>query len=515
MSAMSGQLTRGCTYADLIVAAFARHGDHPAFVHDTRIVTYREMHGQLLRFAAALTARGIGRGDGFTVLGRNRPDVLAAVAAGIVSGAHYVPLNPAVGAAENAGLLARSGVSVLLFEPGLLDERIPTLAAGARVEEVLGIGPSDAGDDLVELASQVERPPTTPAIDESDLALILHTGGTTGRPKAVMLSHRAMSYAALLMAGQWQWPLDLRLAAIPQLAQGLLVPVALRGGTVVLVPGTSPDELLRAIADHRATVTYFPATGIYGLLEAAGTRGSGSQAGTDSLDTILYGATPIPPVCLQEAIRTFGSRFMQAYSLAEASVVTVLRKEEHDVDRLDRLASCGRPVAGIDVAVQDATGRKVPPGEVGEICVRGKVVMDGYLHDRAGTESAFRGDWLHTGDFARRDDEGFLHILGRREDLLREGSVPARDVENVLATHPAVTAAAVFALPATGGNDIIAAAVVGRAADQLDIDELTRFASARLPRTHVPSRIQVVRALPLTPNGKPDKTALQDAFVTA
>ena len=506
---MSGGVTRGPTYGELILSTFRRFGDRPAFVHGGQVASYREMHGRLMRFAAALQARGIGPGDAVTVLGTNTPDVLAAAAAGIVVGAHYVPLNPFAGPAENARLLERAAVSVLLFEPGLFDEHIAGFAAGAKIKEVLGIGPSGVAEDLHDVAARSAgfHPPQ---VDESDLAIVLHTGGTTGPPKGVMLSHRAMADAALLVAAHWQWPLDLRLAAIPQLAQGLLVPVALRGGTVVLVPGTDPEDLLRSVSDHRATVTYFPAAMLYGLLDAAG----GRPEGTESLETVLYGATPIPPARIEEALGVFGPVFMQAYSLAEANVVTILRKEEHDPARRDRLGSCGQPVPGVDLTIQDGTGREVEPGEQGEICVRGRVVMDGYLDDPSRTEEALRDGWLHTGDYAQQDGDGFVHILGRRADMLAlaAGSVPARAVEDVLAAYPGVMAAAVFTARAAGGDDDLVAAVARRAAGDVAPDVLTGWALTRLPADHVPRRVHVVDALPLTPNGKVDKRALREVL---
>jgi fatty-acyl-CoA synthase len=470
------------------------------------------MYRRVLALASGLQRHGVGKGDAFSVIGGNTPDVYAAAAAGIVVGASFVALNPDDEPAANADRIRRAGVSALLFEPGEFDDLIYQFATDAGVKDVFAVGRSSVADDILDLGSPTEHRFVPPVLDEADPAAVLYTGGTTGRAKGVRLSHRALSYQALHMAAQWQWPSEIRLVAMPQHAIHFLVPGMLRGGSVVLVPGGGADDVLRAVVDNQATMAWFPGALFYGLLEAADGR---RPPGTESLETILYGLTPIPAARIQEAVRIYGNVFIQFYALAEAVAVAVLRKEEHDVDRLDRLASCGRPLAGIDLAIQDEAGQQVEVGEIGEVCVRGGVVMDGYLDDEARTEHAFRGGWLHTGDLGRYDAEGFVRLLGRRADVIDTATetLLMLDIENVLASHPAVMTAAAVPLPAEpDGAQVIAAAVVSRSPSGVDANELIEFAAARMTRGHVPARIQVMERLPLQPNGKPDKKALKQLF---
>jgi fatty-acyl-CoA synthase len=233
-----------------------------------------------------------------------------------------------------------------------------------------------------------------------------------------------------------------------------------------------------------------------------------------SLETIFYGASPISPARLKAAIAHFGKIFFQFYGQAEAiTTVTVMRREEHDVSSDLRLASCGRPVAEAAVRLVDAAGAEVPDGDPGEICVRGPLVMSGYLNKPSETAEAFRGGWLHTGDIAVRDPDGFLRLVDRAKDLVITGgfNVYPRAVEDVLESHPAVASASVFGIPDNHWGEIVAAAVVLRD-KTIDVTELMTYVRLRKGPVQTPKRVEVVDRIPLTAVGKPDKKALRKMF---
>ena len=231
---------------------------------------------------------------------------------------------------------------------------------------------------------------------------LAYTGGTTGEPKGVMATYRSSAAMAQIMYAEWQWPEEVRhLVCTPLSHAGaaFFVPVLLHRGSLVVLPQFEPGAVLEAIERHRITTMMLVPSMIYALLD----HPSFDQTDLSSLETVFYGASPISPTRLQEAIRRIGPVFFQFYGQTESpQTVCVMRKEEHDPDNLDRLASCGRPVPWARVALLDGDGNEVPHGQPGELCVRGPLVMRGYWEKPEDTSRALAGGWLHTGDVARR-----------------------------------------------------------------------------------------------------------------
>ena len=233
-----------------------------------------------------------------------------------------------------------------------------------------------------------------------------------------------------------------------------------------------------------------------------------------SLETIFYGASPISPARLRAAIAHFGPIFFQFYGQAEAmTTVTVMRREDHDVSSDQRLASCGRPVPEAAVRLLDAEGNEVADGEPGELCVQGPLLMSGYLNKPDATAEALRGGWLHTGDIAVRDPNGFLRLVDRAKDLVITGgfNVYPRVVESILEEHPAVASACVFGIPDDYWGEALVAAVVLRDPD-LNVNDLADYIRERKGAVQTPKRIEVVERIPLTAVGKPDKKKMRRMF---
>jgi fatty-acyl-CoA synthase len=239
------------------------------------------------------------------------------------------------------------------------------------------------------------------------------------------------------------------------------------------------------------------------------------ETDTSSLQTVYYGAAACSPTRLQEAINRLGPIFFQYYGQAECPMaITSLKKEDHDVKDLDRLATCGRPTPWVKVRLLDDDCNEVARGEPGEICVQGPLVMAGYWKKPAETEEALRGGWLHTGDIAREDEHGFYTIVDRKKDMIVSGgfNVFPREIEDVLALHPSVSQCAVIGVPDEKWGEAVKAIVVLRPGAQPAPDELAALVKEHKGAHHAPKSIEFADSIPVSPLGKPDKKALRAQY---
>jgi fatty-acyl-CoA synthase len=500
---------------DLLIAALERGGDRPCLVIGDRVLTAHEMRNEISRYVQAYHAQGIAGGDGIATLSKNRPEVLCSMGANMVSACRSTPLHPLGSLDDHAYVLDDAGIETLIFDPAFaerarqLKERVPSLT------RLLSYGAAGIGLDLVALAASFEpQPLVAPAVDADDIPALAYTGGTTGKPKGVMATYRSSATMAQIMVTEWQWPDEVRhLVCTPLSHAGaaFFVPLLLRGGSMVVLPAFEAGAVLEAIERQRITTVMLVPSMIYALLD----HPRFAQTDLSSLQTIFYGASPMPPTRLQEALRKLGPIFFQFYGQTECpQTVCVLRKEEHDPDDLARLASCGRPVPWVRVALLDDEGNEVPKGEPGELCVRGPLVAKGYWNKPDETAQALRGGWLHTGDIAREDSRGFVAIVDREKDMIVSGgfNVFPREVEDVISTHPALAAVAVIGVPSDTWGEAVKAVVVLREGATLDVDELIALVKERKGSHHAPKSVDVVESIPLSPLGKPDKKALRARY---
>ena len=509
------ELTRPQFLPDLLIAALDRNGDRPCLLIDDRVLTAREVRDEISRYAQAYRAQGVGQGDGVATLSKNRPEVLFSMGATMVTACRATPLHPLGSLDDHAYVLADAGIETLVFDPSFverareLQQRVPSLA------RLLAYGAAGIGADLVALAARFEpQPLVAPTVDAEDSPALAYTGGTTGKPKGVMATYRSSATMAQLMVTEWQWPDEVRhLVCTPLSHAGasFFVPLLLRGGSMVVLPAFEAGAVLEAIERHRITTVMVVPSMLYALLD----HPRFAETDLSSLQTVFYGASPMSPIRLQQAIRSLGPIFFQFYGQTESpQSVCVLRKEEHDPDDLDRLASCGRPVPWMRVALLDDEGSEVASGQPGELCVRGPLVMRGYWNKPEETAAALEGGWLHTGDVARADPDGFLTIVDRKKDMIVSGgfNVFPREIEDVIATHPAVAAVAVVGVPDDTWGEAVKAVVVLRQGAVLDEDELMALVKEHKGPHCAPKSVDVVDSIPLSPLGKPDKKALRDRY---
>jgi len=512
-------LHAGGTAGRLIADAVARFADRPALADQRTRWTYAELGLWIGRFIAGFRARGLGKGDGIAILTGNRVEPWAAICAANILGIRYTPLHPLAGEDDHAFILEDSQARALIVDAAKfgahalrLRDRVPSL------EMLLSIGPLDGAPDLMaELADQ-DPDPLDPQVEAEDTSLLCYTGGTTGRSKGIMLPHRAIAAMATMIAAEWEWPPELRYAAMTPISHAggiMLYPVMLMGGSARLLPGFDKEVFCRTVAEERITATFLVPTIVNALLEDPATL---ARHDLSSLQLIVYGAAPMSPDQLRRAMDAFGPVFLQLYGQSEApQCVTTLRRVDHDLAKPERLGSCGRAAALCDVKLFDAGMNEVPTGEPGELCVRGPLVMNGYWRQPELTEQAFRGGWLHTGDVARKDADGFLHIVDRTKDMIISGgfNIYPREVEDALMAHPAVSLAGVIGVPDAKWGEAVKAFVTLRpgaeAAPGLPA-ELQAHVKSRRGAPWSPKTIEILAEIPLTGLGKVDRKALREPY---
>jgi fatty-acyl-CoA synthase len=329
-----------------------------------------------------------------------------------------------------------------------------------------------------------------------------------------MLPERALAQMVMSVLAGWDLPAHIRYLACAPIshAAGMLVtPTLLTGGTVVLHGRFEPERWLESVAADRITLSLLVPTMIYAVLDHPHL----DRTDTRSLETVMYGASPISPTRLDEGLRRLGRVFCQLYGQTEcAGIATTLWRAEHEPGDLARLTSCGRPMPGARVAVLDDEGRAVPDGAVGEICVQGATVMQGYWKQPALTDAALAGGWLRTGDMAVRDAAGFLYIVDRKKDMIVSGgfNVFPREIEDVLTSDPSVSVAAVIGVPDEKWGEAVKALVVAKPGATVDVEALRQLVRDRKGAVYAPKSIDVVESLPLTPVGKADKKVLRAAY---
>jgi len=510
------QLYSGGTAGSLVVSAVARFGDAPAIADGNIRWSYREFGAAVGRFVTLFRSVGLAKGGAVSILSGNRAESWAAISAAMVMGLRYTPLHPMAAEDDHAFIIEDAEIDALIVEAGKFAPR--GLAIAARVpglKHLLSFGAVDGARDLL---AELPHTVSAPLVDEGsseEIAWLAYTGGTTGRSKGVMIPHRALVTMTVLLYADWDWPADIRfLAATPisHAAGVTLYPVMLRGGFVRLVQGFETEAYCRAIEQEKITAAFLVPTLIYTLIDAAEIRARFDLA---SLDMIIYGAAPMSPDRLREGMRIFGKVFVQLYGQTEApQIITSMRKIDHDDSKPGRLGSCGRPNPLVDVKLFDADMREVARGEPGEICVRGTLVMNGYWKRPEATAEALRGGWLHTGDVAVQDAEGYLYIVDRTKDMIISGgfNIYPREVEDALMAHHAVASAAVIGIPDDKWGEAVKAFVVLKPGADTSATELQAHVKGKRGAPWSPKTIDFVDTIPVTGLGKIDRKVLRAPY---
>jgi len=452
------------------------------------------------------------------LLARNRIEVLFVSNGLNFAGIVNTALHPMGAADDYLYVLEDAGIDTLIYDAEYYEDMAATLKARAPgLLHLLAMGESKIGRQMAqELAGIAPRPLAAPVCDPEALFRIAYSGGTTGKPKGIMTTHRTAMTSALIQLVSWEWPDEVRhlvCAPLSHSGAAVLSAVLVKGGSMVVLPGFDPVKVMQAIEAQKITSVLMVPTMVLALID----HPRFGEFDLSSLEIIFYGASAFPAARLKDAIGKLGPIFFQFYGQSEAPMsVTVMRRAEHDVNDPLRLASCGRPTPLVKVALMDDLMNEVADGEAGEICVRGPLLMGGYLNMLEETAKVLEGGWLHTGDIAIRSPDGFLRIVDRKKDMIVTGgfNVFAREVEDVLVEHPLVRQAAVIGVADAKWGEAVKAIVVLEPGASVDPQELIASVRDRKGSVQAPKSVEFVDALPLSPLGKPDKKALRLRFAT-
>lgn len=506
----------GGTIGRIVIEAVSRFADRPLLSDGFIDWTYAEFGDQVGRYIAFYRQLGLGKSSGIAMVTSNRVEAWASVCAANLMGMRHTHLHPMAGEDDHAYILEDSKADVLVVDSRkfaargqALKARIPTLG------HLVSFGPVDGALDIIAGSAGLEAEVLRCDCDAEDTALLTYTGGTTGRSKGIMLSHRALVAMTLTQAGEWEWPEDLRYLAMTPISHSAgikIYTVMLRGGWTRMHDGFDGQVFCRLVQDDKISATFLVPTIISTLLE---NRAMCERHDLSSMKLIIYGAAPMSPDRLREATDLFGPVFLQLYGQSEApECITTLRKADHDLSRPERLSSCGRPTSFCEVKLLDSELNEVPLGEPGEICVRGPLVMSGYWGLPELTEETLRGGWLHTGDVARADRDGFLYIVDRTKDMIISGgfNIYPREVEDVLMSHPAVMGAGAIGIPDPKWGEAVKAFVTLREGATVTEAELQAHVKQHRGAPWSPKSVDVIDELPVTGLGKLDRKALRAPY---
>ncbi|HEX7661103.1 MAG TPA: AMP-binding protein [Pseudonocardiaceae bacterium] len=501
------------TTRDLIIRGARQHADRVAVVFGDTEWTFAQVDEMSNRLAHVLIAAGAGRGQRVGLLVNNSllsvPLDFACVKAGI----NRVPLNSRLSLAEHLTMLTETRCELVIFGPDLTG-RAGELAAVLPKIQFLGLE-SGLGDEPTLLRRADDAPTTLPdvTVEPDDVILTLFTSGTTGTLKAAQ--HTQASYAAIcrnvllnLLPATGD-DVMLHAASLIHASGVFVLPMWLRGGRTVILPGFAPASFLDAIGRYGVTAINLVPTMIQMLVE----HPDFETADVSTLRNVIYGASPMPRPTIEKAMRVWGrERFWQYYGQTEIPLcIAVLRPEDH---LRSRLAACGQVVAEIELRLVDENGDEVGPGEPGEIVVRGPSAAAGYFNAPELTEETFRDGWVHTRDIGVLDEYGFLFLKDRTSDMVISGgyNVYPREVEDVLLEHPAVREAAVVGTPDQLWVEAVTAVVVlaeGVEPNDELREQLTTHVAERLASYKKPRRIIFRDAIPKTAVGKLDRKRLR------
>jgi long-chain acyl-CoA synthetase len=499
--------------------------DNQAVIDGETRLTWREVDRRVRRLASELRGLGVQPGERVAILMLNGFRYLELYYAIPRIGALVVPLNYRLAEPELAAILADSGASTLVVDDSfaptgqrLADAQPLRLIHASSSASPVGMQSYEA---LIEGAGETE-PDWGRPIDEDALVGLYYTGGTTGRAKGVMLSHKNLAANALHVAIEFRYRPDtnyLHVAPMFHLADmASTFAVSMLGGCHTILDRFSPVSVLETVQRERVTDVALVPTMVNAVLQVPNLR----DYDLATMRQLLYGASPMPVPLLKRAMELFPCDFLQAYGMTETSpALTRLTPDDHRRGVAApgtvwerRLASAGQADVGVDLRVVDAAGEDVVPGVVGEIIARGPNIMRGYWNQPEETASVLRDGWLHTGDLATVDDSNYIYIVDRLKDMIISGgeNVYSTEVEAAIYSHPAVLEAVVIGVPDVTWGERVHAVVVLKPKHEATGDDIVDVCRGRIASYKIPRSVEFADALPKSGAGKILKQALREPY---
>ena len=484
-----------------------------------RSLSYEECAGLSHRIANGLAAAGVAAGENVGLLGPNHLLTMVAILGTVRSPAVWLPVNARNALSENIHILKSGSCRFLflhsIYAPHLAEIRaaLPSLVGVICVD-----GDIDGAPGLETWAARQSPRPVVSGRLPDDVVAIRGTGGTTGIPKGVMVTHRI--YETLFANFFASMPLDaapvhLVVAPLTHAAGAVCFAACAYGGETIVLPDTDPGRILSAIERYRVSLLFMPPTLIYRLLDHPDLE----KVDCRSLQYFIYSAAPMSTDKLQRALEVFGPVMVQGYGQAEAPFFcTCLNARDHvvgdDPAARKRLSSCGRASPFARVEVMDDDGRLLGANQRGELVISGNLVMKGYYRNPEATALALVDGWLHTGDIGYRDEAGYYFIVDRKKDMIISGgfNIYPSEIEQVLWGHPAVRDCAVIGVPDEVWGEAVKAVVELRAGAAASTDELMAYCRERLGGMKTPKSVEIWPELPRSAIGKVLKKNVREQF---
>jgi len=510
--------------AQLLRQAARLFPDRPGVIQESRHWSWSEIDSRVDAMVAALREIGIGKGDRILVQSRNNLQLFESCWVAFRMGCVWVPTNFRLTPPEVAYLGSSGGAKVMLYEQCFAGHVDAVRQASSQLEHVICVGEPRPGESSYEelVARFTGAASHEEAVDYDDPLWFFYTSGTTGKPKAGVLTHGQMAFvvtnhlADLIPATTEK---DCSIAVAP-LSHGAGIHALLnvaRGAPTVLLRSDrlDPQEFWELVERHRVSNLFTVPTIVKMLVEHAAV----DQYDHSSLRYVIYAGAPMYRADQKLALKKLGKVLVQYFGLGEVTgCITVLPPHMHSIEDDDPdapVGTCGRPRTGMEVAIFNEHMQPLPAGVVGEICCRGPAVFNGYNDNSIATAKALRGGWFHTGDLGRMDARGLLYITGRESDMYISGgsNVYPREVEEVLLTHPAVAEVAVLGVSDPKWGEAGVAVVVRREDAKVDQAGLLAHLDGRCARYRWPRQIFFWDALPKSGYGKVAKKDIRELLL--
>ena len=469
--------------------------ERAALIYEDREISYGELGRRIHRFGNGLKHLGVKPGDRVALLMNNRPEFVIPYYATLKIGAVIVPLNTFLVVEELEYQLENMEASILICTDWRAPDIVSMRDQMPGVEHLITVGVFDGAVDFEAFLEGEAEDLDLNDVDDTDVALIRYTSGTTGRPKGAMQTHGNITrFLRVNMDVYAMKPEDRPLLFVP-LFHGFgdhccMNFAFLAGASFVLMDPFRPDQILRAVERHRCNYFGAPPSMLYGLMH----HPDADKYDVSSLKRVLTGGGPVSREIIDGFEEKFGTPVLQGYGLSEGTAGYTYTR----IGMPFKEGSCGIPLPGVEIRIVDDQGREVPTGADGEVVVRSDFNMKGYWKDPQATEETLVNGWLHTGDIGRLDAEGYLSIVDRKKEMIimsGENIYPS-EVEDVLLTHPSIMEAAVIGAPDPRRGEIPVAVIAPKPGTDPEEEEIITFCRERMASFKVPRKVFFRDSLP-------------------
>lgn len=512
--------TRVMNLANFLSQAARRLPDQPGLVWRERVWSWKEMEARVNAMAYAFVNEfGLKKGDRVLVQSANCNQMFEAMLATFRVGAIWVPTNFRQTPDEVAYLAQSSGATLMICQAAFHGHAVAARAASHLLKHVVAIGAADFGEDYdLIVERKLGRTLEAVAVDRDDPCWYFYTSGTTGRPKAAVLTHGQMAFVITnhhcdLFPGTTQADRSIVVAPLSHGAGVHQLCQVAHGATTILLPTEKLDidGFWRLTEEWKVTNLFTVPTIVKMLIEDPAV----DRYDHSSLRYVIYAGAPMYREDQKRALRKLGKVLVQYFGLAEVTgAITVLPPVMHTIEDGPhaRIGTCGFERTGMQVQIQDDQGNEVAPGETGEICAIGPAVFAGYYQDPEANAKSFRNGWFRTGDLGHKDEQGFIYITGRASDMFISGgsNVYPREVEEKLLQHPAVNEVAILGVPDPVWGEVGIAVCVTRPGGDVEADELNAFLDGKVARYKLPKRYVFWDEMPKSAYGKIAKKLIRE-----